>query len=358
MMRRALVFLAFIGLAFGASFQDVSADETDLSGGVFITHAPAGFVYSAGMDWCAEYGVQYSIASCDEQNTNMPVLGDPNNPTLFYVVAAWDEAKVWCGSEFGISPDFDETFYFTEYGACLTNHLELPTDGWPGAGEGTAVVATDIQWEGNFQAVYYFLGYAYYTTQIQLDVDPAMDFAGTGTCPDPPPPVSFDAVCLGAMGIGDNEGVECCPGEEEPEAVCCILGECSILTEAACTDAGGTWYEELDSCDPNPCPEEWACCIGSTCTVRPEEDCLENFGTWHIGFYCPTTGIDPVYDCSAQGELTPCCLSVSECIMEYQQDCLEYWGGDVYESYESCDPNPCASPAENHSWGSIKTIYR
>ncbi len=356
MMRRALLFLALIGLAFGASVQTVLAVETDLSDGVLITHAPAGFVYSAGVDWCEEWAT-YGISSCEDQNTNMPVTGNPEEPTLFYVVCAWTEEKVFCATEFGFAAGTGSNFYFTEYGTCHPNTLELSTDGWPGPGEGTAVVATDIQFAGNWVPAYYFLGYAYYSDVLQIDVDPAQDFVGTGNCLIPPQ--IWDAVCLGAMGIGDNLGAECCPdGVVEPEAVCCILGECSILTEAACTDAGGTWYEELDSCVPNPCPEEWACCIGSTCTVRPEEDCLENFGVWHIGFYCPTTGIDPVYDCAAQGELTPCCLSESDCVMAYQQDCLEYLGGDVYESYESCDPNPCGTPAENHSWGSIKTIYR
>jgi uncharacterized protein YceK len=356
-MRRVLLVLALMGLTLGACGSIVSADENDLSGGVFITHAPSDFVYSQGMDWCAEYGSQYGIVSCQEQITNMP-LSSPANQTLFYVVAAWNDEKVWCGSEFGISADFDGRFYFTEWGACLPDHLELSTPGWPGANEGTAVVAAGTVWEGNFVPVYYFTGYAYYSTRIQLDVDPAQDMAITGNCLVPAE--LFDMVCLGAMGIGDDLGEACCPpsgGDEE--AVCCTLGECTIVTEAVCAAGGGTWYEELDSCDPNPCPEEYACCFGTICNVRPEAECDALGGTWHWGFYC--AGGTPAYDCAGIGEIRPCCVPGygGECVMTWEQDCLgPLHQGDFYESWDNCEQNPCSTPTNEASWGSIKTIYR
>ena len=345
-MKRMLLALALL-----VSVVGVNADPSNLESGVFITHAPPGFVYSAGMDWCAEYDVQYGIVGCDEQNTNMPALGDPTNPTLFYVVAAWDEAKLWCGTEFGISPDFDETFYFTEYGACLPNHLEITTNGWPGAGEGTAVVATDIQWEGNFVAVYHFLGYCYYSTEIALDVDPAQNFAGTGNCNIPPQ--IWDAVCLGVMGTGDNLGAECCPEAPALFACCFDDGSCELLTEYDCDQAGGVFHPEWDYCEPNPCPppdEPGACCLETgECFFILEEDCGAIGGDFlGQGIPCePNPCPQPTVCCV--GELCYIVFSEEECIA---------LDGDWYPEWDTCDPNPCPTPSGGDTWGSIKVLYR
>ena len=138
-----------VGLSVGLGVPTTSADETDLSGGVFITHGPAGFTYSAGLDYCEEWAA-YGISTCGEQVTNMPVTGSPAEPTLFYVICAWTEEKTWCATEFGFAAGTGSNFYFTEFGSCHPNYLELSTDGWPGPGEGTAVVATDIQFTGNW----------------------------------------------------------------------------------------------------------------------------------------------------------------------------------------------------------------
>lgn len=356
-MRRVLLVLALLGLTLGANVDSIKADQTDLSNGVLITHAPANFVYSAGMDWVSEYDATYAITSCAEQVNTMPITGAATSPTLFYVIDAWQEDKLFCATEFGISADFDGQFYFTEYGTCHPSALENSTGGWPGAGEGTAVVAAGIQFTGNYVPAYYFLGYAYYDSKIQLDVDPAQDFGGFGNCAIPAQ--VWDATCFGAVGIGAESGNYCCPGGTvDPEAVCCTDGACTIVTEAVCTAGGGTWFEELTECDPNPCPEEYACCIGTICNVRPEDECLGLGGTWHWGFYC--SGGDPAYNCAAIGEMHPCCLAGGECVMDYEQDCLgpQYDGGDFYESWDNCEQNPCATPANSATWGSIKTIYR
>ncbi len=347
-MKRVLLALALLGFVAGAG-----AVPNDLSNGVFITHAPAGFAYSAGLDWCAEYDAQYGIASCEEQNNNMPITSSNVDPTLFYVVAAWNEDKLWCGSEFGISPDFDELFYFTEYGACLPNHLEISTDGWPGAGEGTAVVATDIQWEGNFQAVYHFLGYTYYTTRIQLDVDPAQDFAGTGNCDTPP--LIWDAVALGAVGTGDDMGEAVCPpAGPDPEACCFEDGSCELMLEFECETAGGIFYG--GPCDPNPCPQmpqPGACCIETgECFFVLEDDC-NTIGGEFLG---EGTVCDP-NPCPQPPEAV-CCVG-EECYIVNEFECADMQGV-FHPEWDTCDPNPCEDPvpADDNSWGSIKALYR
>lgn len=346
-MKRVLLALALLGLVAGAN-----AVPSDLSDGVLITHAPAGFVYSAGLDWCAEYGTQYGITTCEEQVTNMPITMSGLEPTLFYVVAAWNEDKIWCGTEFGISPEFDGLFYFTEYGPCLANALENSTGGWPGAGEGTAVVATDTQWEGNFVATYYFLGYTYYTTRVALDVDPAQNFAGTGNC-DVPAQV-WDAVCLGAVGTGDDMGNPCCPSVPEPEACCFEDGHCEMLLEYECGVAGGIFYAG-DVCDPNPCPQPpvpGACCIETgECFVLLEADCAAIGGE----FLGEETVCDP--NPCPQPPVAVCCVG-EDCYILNEYECADMQGV-FYPDWDVCDPNPCIpTPADDNSWGSIKALYR
>ncbi len=51
-----------------------------------------------------------------------------------------------------------------------------------------------------------------------------------------------------------------------------------------------------------------------------------------------------------------CCFG-PDCVLMTEQDCLDAqgeWYGD-----DSCDPNPCpTTPADNSSWGEIKSLYR
>jgi hypothetical protein len=347
-MKRVLLALALLGLVAGAN-----ADPNDLSDGVLITHAPAGFVYSAGLDYCAEYDAQYAIASCAEQINEMPALGYPAGETLFYVVAAWNEDKHWCGTEFGIGSEFAGLWYFVEYGPCLINNLENSTGGWPGPDQGTAVVATDVPWDGNFVATYYFIGYGYYADIIPLDVDPAMNFAGTGNCDVPA--VTWDAVCLGAVGIGGVAGAYCCPPiPQDPEACCFEDGSCMMMLEYDCGVAGGEFYGGV--CEPNPCPqpeEPGACCDEFTgeCFFILESDCA-TIGGLFLG-----EGIPCEPNPCPQPEPWACCVDIYFCYMLSEYEC-GLQNGDFQGEGVTCDPDPCPTPADDSSWGSIKALYK
>ena len=235
----------FMALALGGP--PAAADENNLSGGVLLTHHPPQLQYSSGYDLCEQYE-EFVISSCEEQVNRIDLNGD-EAVSVWYVVAAWDEPKTWCGTEFGFGTFNPDAFYFSDYGACLPNHLELSTNGWPGPNEGTVVVATDVVWSGNFLPVYYFVGRAYYVDTIPLSVDPAQEFAGFGNCSVPP---EIWNAQLGVLGLF-TDGVYLCP----PEAIhaCCdpATGDCLLLTEDECESAEGIWLQETDSCDPNPC---------------------------------------------------------------------------------------------------------
>jgi len=237
------------------------ADPADLEGGVFIAHHPATFQYSPGLDWCEEYDELYSISSCGEQNPRIDLDGNLGERSLWYVIAAWTESKTWCGAEFGFGT-FDPAIYeFLEYGGCIPNDLSISTDGWPGPNEGTAVTATDVQWDGNFQAVYYFLGYAYYEGQIPLDIDPDPSFGGFGNCATPSE--TWAAADYGAMGLF-TDGASACPGPEldggdgehadwSDEVACCFDEICRVVLASECVELDGLPDLSSPTCDPDPC---------------------------------------------------------------------------------------------------------
>jgi hypothetical protein len=209
-------------------------------------------------------------------------------------------------------------------------------------------VTTDTPWEGNFQPVYFFEGYAYYylPAVIPVDVDPPTGVAGWGNCLTPPE--TFDAECLPAMGLL-TAGESCCP--PVPEFVCCVGEDCYLVPdEQGCIDLGGDFYPDLTSCEPNPCEPTptGACCVGADCYPDvTREECLEMGGEYQGD----DTGCEP-NPCAAV-----CCVC-EDCYIATVDDCAEL-GGEFHPEWLSCEPNPCPpSPTDNTSWGTIKAIYR
>ena len=175
-----------------------------LDGGAFIAHyvPEVGFsVDPPAEGWCAAYQ-PYSISSCEDQNNRIDVSGTLG--ATWYVLAAWYlDDKIYCGVEFGLGEYDARVFEFSEYGPCYSEGgYELPTAGWPGPNEGTAITVGTGHWSGNFQAVYYFGGYAYshYGAEIiPLSVNPTTGNAGSANCIFPVG--GWDAAELGGLGI-------------------------------------------------------------------------------------------------------------------------------------------------------------
>jgi hypothetical protein len=263
--------------------------------------------------------------------------------------------KEWCGTEFGFGQFDPAIVYFQEWGPCLANALVLPTAGWPGPVEGVAVVSTLDTWLGNFMPTYYFVTYNYGEGLIPLDIDPAQNFAGMGNCMSPS--ITWDAECLGAMGIF-MDGIECCPPIPPEPGACCDLetGNCFMYTPFECQIAGYVFYG--GDCEPvNPCPQPpmpGACCDEYTgeCFFILLENC-DLIGGLFLG-----EGIEcePVNPCPVPPTAS-CCVNIYECVVLTQYEC-ELANGDWHPDVPDCDPNPCPSGADNASWGSIKSLYR
>ena len=353
-MKRLLLAFALLGLVAGAS-----ADPNDLTGGVLITHAPSGVIFSAGLDYCGAYA-EYGIASCEEQNTTMVSGGAPQH-MFFYVVAAFAEDKVWCGTQFGFGDvtGTDEYFYFVAGGdanICLTNALSTTSGaGFPMENEGIAIVATDIPWDGNFLPVYWAECYSYYAGGdyiIPLGVYPGdPPLAVFGNCEVPS--IIWDIECLGAMGVGAEPGVQCCPPDAPIEGACCLTdGSCQDLEETDCINLDGDWLGEGTDCDTAHCAQPFgACCLeDGSCQDLTEDDCLALTGVWEgMGTACATT------DCP---QPTVCCVGVDCYIVFNEQEC-DALQGMWYPGEDACEPNPCEIvPTNGDTWGSIKILYR
>ena len=299
------------------------ADEHMLNGGALIVHHEAAIAYSVDEPpggWCAAY-TPYAISDPTQEVVRLDGAGK----FVWYVLAAWNEPKEWCGVQFGFDDYSLACWSFLECEPCYpVDGLELSSSNWPGPNEGTAIVTTVAPWEGNWLPVYKFSGYAYAqsygSTVIPItDYDPGIGpFCGFSNCLNPPqdflvePNVGTE-IRRGGMGI-NTDGLRAAPQEFVTTAVCCIGTYCLLETEAACDYLGGEWHVDETTCWPNPCESVAVCCYTEfhLCEILTEGMCdVLPDGVWH-------------------------------------------------PEWVSCDPNPCddPSPVYKRSWGEIKSLYR
>ncbi len=332
---------AFLLLSLVLTSTVVGADPAELSGGVLIAHHASQLVFSQDPPpegWCAAYD-PYAIGSLGEVS---PEIYGQDLPVVWYVVAAWgSEEKTWCGLDFGFG-DFDPLgFDFVEQGPCFpVDGLELPSGGWPGPNEGTAIVTTGQPWSGNWLPVYYFGGYAGYTygvqTSIALAEDPVTGDVTVSNCQSPPVVFMYEPGQLGALGINQPGMV---PGFPPPlEAACCFpTGDCELLTEDDCLAGQGEWLWWIESCNPNPCPgDPHVCCFddGGCTLFDDEETCTAVGGTWHPEW----SSCDP----NPCPQPTVCCVE-EDCLIVYSAQACDDLGGIHHPEWSDCTPNPCPS---------------
>jgi hypothetical protein len=311
-------------------------------GALFVHHVPQ-LPYSTDPPsggWC-EALAAYPVHSVGDLITRIDVQSSA--AATWFVIAAWEgEDRTWCGVEFGFGQFDAGLFGFSEVSPCYpVTGLELPTGEWPGPGQGTAIVTTGVPWEGNWQPVYFFGGYAYgYVSpgQIPLAVDPTTGFIGFSNCLTPPWMFAVDPARRGVLGI-NTDGYP--PSGPSNEKVCCLPSrECLLAGLYECSLLGGIWHPEWDSCDPNPCPAEaYVCCFDDgSCQVLPEAECDQAGAHWlpELGRSC-----DP----------NPCphrsiCCVFGECMIVFSpEECYAHPGGSYYPMWETCDPNPCPQEA-------------
>ena len=254
----------------------VCPNMSNLADGSLIVHVPPSMQFSAlppEGGWCQYYLDGHAISSGAEQVNRI----DTGTGSVWYVLAAWDDDRRWCGTEFGFAP-YDVTFFsFLDHGPCYPANggLEIEFTGWPGPRTGTAFVVTGLPWVGNYMPVYYFAGYAYQDRPGLLPLginmgyeNPEDYFGGFAGCGSPV--TSADALCFGALGLF-SPGIACHPGEPPLTYACCIDGECTVLQYHECVALNGSWEVGIESCSPNPCTR--VCCVDDLCYLMSLAEC-------------------------------------------------------------------------------------
>lgn len=268
-----------VGLTLLMGGGQARSDSGDISGGVFIAHAPPSLQYTNSPpsgSWCTEYSENQAITTCEDQDNRI----DSQGMAVWYVLCAWAESKTWCGIEFGLGDYDEEAFVILEHGPCFPSEgLTIPTSGWPGPSEGIALTTTDAAWSGNFAPIYWFAGYAYAEDLIPLSPDPASGFGGWARCEDQG---EFEADDFGGMGLL-TDGIYVCPegefdgggdmaeegategnlagdgdvGLDYPDSVsssvCCLDDQCVFVSESECEELGGFFIHSMESCEGDPC---------------------------------------------------------------------------------------------------------
>ena len=326
-MKRVLLALALVGLGVGAAYPQVD----NLTGGVFIFHSPPGLVYTDTEDYCATYATQWAIRSCDQQNPRV----DSEDITVWYVLAAWDSTKHFCGVEFGLGAYDPDICGFVDNAQCPASAQIIPYGAWPGPGTGVSMAAAGEPWDGNFIPVYFFAAYAYAPGLVPLSVHPGTGFGGFANCLTPP--TSYPAYCFGAMGLF-MPGVPCCP-VYVPQHVCCVGEECYLVSEEECAGMGGEWHPEWYSCEGNPCQptQPHVCCVGQDCYLVLETECAQMGGVFHPGWNSCEGN-----PCNTPPPTHVCCVGET-CYVIREGQCTSM-GGVFHADWDSCSPNPCRLP--------------
>ena len=228
------------------------ADPDDLSGGVFIVHAPPSLTYTGSPSWCDST----HLTACEDQVTSIPT--DSSKTVVWFILSAWSEAKSFTAVEFGLGGFDPGSFFFSESGPCLDHAQTLYHGDWPGPYSGVAVATNTDPWTGQLFPIYWFAGISYATADnIPLTTNPATGFAGWISGQSR---LAFPAHCLGGLGIG-VPGVSCCPestgvgGEdsvEEPDipgqdgsAIPEGSTDTTIQADSTSVDMGGSWGDSL-----------------------------------------------------------------------------------------------------------------
>ncbi|MCK4304531.1 MAG: hypothetical protein KAY24_09860, partial [Candidatus Eisenbacteria sp.] len=269
-------------------------------------HCAPGLSYttpSPPQGWCEHYLDNFAISDCEDQLNRIDGWDD----VVWFVLVAWGEDKVFSGVEVGFKRYPSDTFEFTDHGPCFRyTGLELPTSGWPGPGEGTAIVA-GRSWIGNFVPVYYFTGYAYGTGVLQLGANPHTGFGGMANSGIQVQVWAADA--FGGVGC-HTDGVYACP-----KSALTGLGGGDLRQGDDDREAGGFQSLLRDVLSDNP-PKEAA----------------------------PT--------------LIPCYLN-GECIFLPPSECLAENGEPLSESMGCAPHSGCSGDSlEAASWGAIKSMFR
>ncbi len=313
--------------------------------GAMLLHTNDACSYSAGWDYCGDTG-PYSAplpATCDDLVTT--TTKDPDVEAIVWMVAAFAESSSPGVSAYQVGLAGDLTAdWFSDWGPCGAALFEIPDDGWPGTGHGTAVAFGEPVYDHLFKIYYFATGAPGVGARISTTNYYAGDHHAEFADDSNPPQVDYCRL-FGSVGWG-VPGTKLCPGEPVLGACCFLDGHCEVVDETLCD---GVFRDPGSGCDPNSCPPPvGACCFtDGSCRDLVESGCTSNGGAWGgFGSTCATQQCDVA-------PLGACCTDTG-CRITNENGCA----GDYMGDGTVCDPSPCVTATKHISWGALKGLYR
>jgi hypothetical protein len=251
MNRRCLTIALGIALLAPCALREALAGPH--ANGVLLPHLNPSIEYTSTMP---SYEGMSGLQDCREAIVQGRV--DAERAQVWFVMAsfAYSPGPVELATAaFGFGAYNRSRIEIVAYGACNDGYLEMPTDGWPGPNEGTAIlffVPDNVQ-RSEVVELYWFASYAYAAVEIPL-----------GPRPEAPPPnpqfttpavnnsaIEDEASDFGVIGFG-MEGYNPC-GFVVADGACCVFSECLILRREECEAREGVYQGDNTDCFPNPC---------------------------------------------------------------------------------------------------------
>lgn len=182
-------------------------------GGVIILHRNEGMVYSPGISYCGQSGLDV----CDNAVTRF----DATDIVVLHALAAFpgDSFPRLAGVVFGVTYN-EATIEIVEWGSC--GDFELPNGGWPGSNQGTAVTWNEAQ-TGHLTQIYWFAAYEAYGNPATLAL--MGHPSGGGNFGDDAVPSNVDPIAgYGSFGF-NVDGVLPCPFPPPTESILELVPE-------------------------------------------------------------------------------------------------------------------------------------
>lgn len=225
--------------------------------GVLLAHLNPKIEYTSTV---TSYEGMADLEECEKAIVEGRV--DAERAQVWFVLASFEASPgpvELGGAGFGFG-DYDASrLQFGASGPCNDGFLELPTSGWPGPREGTALLFDPLRpHREDVVELYWFASYAYGAVVVPLDeaphYPPGEQFSMPNTGEPGESTVVDEAADFGSIGFG-TPGYNPC-GQGPAEGACCLFGNCHILSRNDCEDQGGIYRGDNTDCFPNPCEED------------------------------------------------------------------------------------------------------
>jgi hypothetical protein len=219
------------------------------AGGALIVHTDNITVWYGFPDYCEE---DYDDpGTCENAETESTIDGNFDF-AIVWILAAFppDSDPGVSVVYFGIEHNLPFGFFAAATYCGPEGSLEIPDTGWPNDWEtaGNSVAfGSPIAGQQLFM-FYYFGAWGVPGNYLGTGINPTGGYAGFVSDDNPG---ELDEITRFGQLRWFEPGFNECP---QLEHVCCINGECFLITEEECMAQQGTWFPDEDTCEGFQCP--------------------------------------------------------------------------------------------------------